>query len=64
MTDNDLDQIYKIALPYSHYAGLRQVYDAGYQAGNSVTANSSTLDASLTASVPASNATVSTTNKV
>jgi hypothetical protein len=33
MTDNDLENLYKTALPVSHYAGLRAVFDAGYGVG-------------------------------
>jgi len=50
MTDNDLETLYKSALPESHFAGLRAVFDAGYADGAGLSTQST--DASLTAPVP------------
>jgi hypothetical protein len=50
MSDNDLEVLYKSALPESHFAGLRAVFDAGYADGSGASVEAT--DASLTAAVP------------
>lgn len=47
MSDNDLENLYKSALPESHYAGLRAVFDAGYGVGSATVV---TTDVSQTVS--------------
>lgn len=47
MTDNDLENIYKLNVPESHYAALRAVWDSGYNYALSQSA--STADPSNTA---------------
>lgn len=46
MTDNDLEVLYKSSVALSHYAGLRAVWDAGYDTGANITVTSNTPDAS------------------
>lgn len=59
MQDSEIETIYKSALPVSHYAGLRAVYDSGYAAGGAL--NTATIsDVSLTQSAPLANPTVTT----
>jgi hypothetical protein len=53
MTDTDIENVYKSALPTSHYAGLRAVYDAGYFNGVNGNVSPGTGDPSLTAVPPA-----------
>ena len=49
MTDNDLDNIYKQNVGESHFAGLRGVFDAGYNFGAGVSvAVAQQVDPSLT----------------
>lgn len=45
MTDLDVENLYKSALPESHAAGLRAVFDAGYGVGSATVV---TTDVSLT----------------
>lgn len=54
MTDSDLDNIYKLALPVSHFAGLRAVYDAGYVQGAGENVATTGGDPSATAPAPTS----------
>ena len=58
MTDDDLESIYKSALPVSHPAGLRAVYDAGYDAGAGVNPAISDSDASATQAPTAADVTI------
>ncbi len=37
MSDTELEALYKAALPQSHFAGLRAVYDAGLRVGSQST---------------------------
>lgn len=52
MTDTDIENIYKSAVPISHFAGLRAVYDAGYFDAANGNVDPGTGDPSLTASPP------------
>lgn len=60
MTDNDLETIYKSSLPESHFAGLRAVYDAGYDQAASIDPTVSAGDASATAPPPTADVSVKT----
>ena len=60
MTDNDLETLYKNAVAISHFAGLREVYDAGFQAGANQSVTPLTPDASLTQTPPSTDVTIST----
>lgn len=60
MTDNDLETIYKSSLMVSHFAGLRAVYDAGYDAAAGVNPVTSEGDASATQTAPAADVVVNT----
>lgn len=60
MTDNDLDTIYKSALSTSHPAGLRAVYDAGYDAAAGVNPVFSQGDASASQPAPLADVTINT----
>jgi hypothetical protein len=60
MTDTDIENVYKSALPISHYAGLRAVYDAGYFDGTNSNVDPGNGDPSLTAAAPATPETVVT----
>jgi hypothetical protein len=60
MTDSDLETIYKSSLPVSHFAGLRAVYDAGYDAAASVNPAVSQGDASASQPAPAADVTITT----
>lgn len=59
MANSDLDNIYKTALPVSHYAGLRAVYDAGYLQGIGANLATSAGDPSQTADAPTVDASAS-----
>jgi hypothetical protein len=52
MTDSDLDNIFKAGNNVSHAAGLRAVFDAGYDLGSSVSLSASAGDPSSTISNP------------
>jgi hypothetical protein len=60
MTDTDIENVYKSALPTSHYAGLRAVYDAGYFDGTNANVDPGSGDPSLTAPPPPVDETVTT----
>lgn len=60
MTDSDIDNLYKAQLGTSHAAGLRAVYDAGFQAGANQSVTALTTDASLTQTAPAAEVPVQT----
>jgi hypothetical protein len=44
MTDSELDAIYKTTLGVSHFAGLRAVFDAGYNLGTAMVPTTITPD--------------------
>lgn len=52
MTDTDIENIYKSAVNVSHFAGLRAVYDAGYDQGASINPVQIAGDASATQAAP------------
>lgn len=52
MTDTDLDNLYKMNLPESHFAGLRGIFDAGVAYGQ----NSGPPTADISQVVPAATA--------
>lgn len=56
MTDTDLDNLYKVNLPISHYAGLRGVFDAAYALGANQTSPAPSADVSSSVQEPASTA--------
>jgi hypothetical protein len=60
VTNEDLEAIYKSSLPVSHFAGLRAVYDAGYDAAASIDPGTSSGDASMTQPAPSADVTVNT----
>jgi hypothetical protein len=60
MTDSDLEAIYKSSLPVSHFAGLRAVYDAGYDNAAGINPVVSAGDASATQDPPSANVSIST----
>ena len=60
MTNDDLEAIYKSSLAVSHFAGLRAVYDAGYDTGASINPVVSGGDASLIQPPPAADVSVNT----
>jgi hypothetical protein len=53
MTDTDIENLYKSQLGESHFAGLRAVFDAGFQLGAAQPVTPLTTDASLTQAAPA-----------
>jgi hypothetical protein len=60
MTDNDIEVIYKSSLSVSHAAGLRAVYDAGWDAASSVNPAVSMGDASSMQPPPAADVAINT----
>lgn len=60
MNDNDIQTVYQSALPVSHAAGLRAVYDAGWQQALNQSVTASTVDASLSQTVPTTDVTITT----
>ena len=60
MSDNDLENIYKSAISESHYAGLRAVFDAGWEGALGVVASASTPDLSLSAAAPSGYVSIAT----
>lgn len=48
MTNQDLENVYKVNLPTSHFAGLRGVFDAGVAYGQGLV-TAAAADVSLTA---------------
>jgi hypothetical protein len=60
MTDTDIDNVYKAQLGTSHYAALRAVFDAGFQAGAAQAVTAATQDASLTQTAPAAEVPIAT----
>lgn len=60
MTDSDLDAVYKSGLPTSHFAGLRAVYDAGYDAAAGLNPVVSDADESTTEPPPSADVSIST----
>lgn len=53
LTDDQLDQLYKVNIPTSHYAGLRGVWDDGYQTALSTLSGDASQTASTTLDIPA-----------
>lgn len=52
MQDADMDLVYKADLPISHIAGLRSVFDAGYNEALNISVTTTTVDQSLVAQEP------------
>lgn len=48
MTNDEIEAIYKSAVGVSFFAGLRAVFDAGYEQALGTTVTPDTLDRSLT----------------
>lgn len=61
MTDSDIENVYKSNINVSHYAALRAVFDAGFDAGAGLSAQATAAgDPSLTQAPPVVDPTVTT----
>jgi len=60
MTNEQLETIYKSSLAVSHFAGLRAVYDAGYDASANIDPGVSDGDPSVTQPPPDADVSINT----